>query len=528
MQASGNATHAGHPLVQAMSQNKTPEWQPMPAFELPLYTEDGQILTTEKYLERLASGKLANDPLADFILLRIIPDARQAPDDVHLIALQLQASVQLPMLEFLLERCGPLTSLPLHIERMSIEDSVRFGQILRRTQPDIRQLDGEFVELYGRDDACKFRNIVDGCSKLNRLDLRSVESGAVPEFASVIASLPQLEWLQINSIEHDNDEDFLSLIDALRRAPAIKVLRFPSLENEVTTLAAVLELLGSLNAEKRLTGLALGIGDFEPPKLLPKLCELIRKLAAIEILELGAYCEWREDGDAQEFTSALAHQLQQNSSLKHLSLDCSNLLSEIPALCEALRHSAAPMEQIHIELPSHFWTIPRAALDALAETARQRPGLLTIRVKELADDFVWKRKFESSNTLDGVYTRYQTSGEPITHEGLWACFCEANAPLMALLDRNRALHQDEIAKRHVKVFAPDVAPPDSSACLEHDSSHLVIQHLLAHSASVKQFEQVIAHIEYTLAAKNFVTAEPAPTSTASPLPNTTTASGTNG
>ncbi len=453
-------------------------------------------LTREKYMQLCESGKVRPSVYLDFLFCGKYPEpseGRSKTLDFVALVTQLRESSEFPALEHLLKRCHafePLDSMEvLDHDGLMEENASEFADILRRTQPHISTLLYFNAQSLAAPEALrKLSTIAGAFDSLRSFGLGWVGEEDVQAMTTVLSMFGELKTFVVCEIGLETEESRAAYCKALRSATGVKGIDLSNIVASDETKSALLHALSEPDLAKRLRTLRLNADDFSTPEHRKLLAALIRTMPSLEVLDLGS---------------------------------ATSSLDDLPALCEAINACPSPLNQIYLEVNDYFHSVPYKALEALAETARRRPGLQDFSSDD--GDTLWVYGMKSEPSLP-EHLREAGPGSRLWEAKLHE---EALFSLSHLLRRNRALASGKYSDGYADLFTKAPLPAGSQG-FGSDAGRLLVRHTLAHSASVPQFISTMTEVEKALAEKNSASAADAPTSTAASSAYTTSSTSPDG
>jgi hypothetical protein len=361
----------------------------------------------------------------------------------------------------------------------TINDTATFAAILRETQGNISGLKIVFYNKKSDEpndlaQGERLRLVINAFDHLRCLTAQDTSVTSIDHLAAFIKSSKTLQTLEI--IEHcvDDDETGEQFADALASSISLENIYITLSPTSTIFCSNFLRSLATPALAKRLKSLEIFLRDFDPNEHSNLIVEFLYKAEALEYLNLHNIIEW---------------------------------ISDFPLICHALIESPAPLDKIEFELRDECAEgFPCECFVHISEVARRRTGLRDI---DLA--------FYGSNDDDSLVLDICTEDSPRLKNLVDKRTADALISLRNSLERNQTLSDgktvNEWADKILEIQLPD------EENLHADVARMLVRHLLAHSASVAEFEKVMNSVLETLAikrslmsAQSFTNA--APTSTA--------------
>lgn len=486
-----SSSPAAYPTTSASSDAKTPaptgESEPyVPPRELNIYLpedETGEALTREKYVALCEAGKIQPDAYLDFLYCGITPSPDYETDAFMALVARLRESGEFNALEFLLNRSTELESLVVCDHEGLTENNAReFADVLRRVRPKIASLhilnEQPLTQLQA---VGKLKAITAACPHLRELSLLLVDEDDVNALAGILGSLENLGTFKVCSLDLTSEEHRAAYCRKLILSSGVKGLDLSALVASDETKSALLRALAEPEVANRLRSLKLNIDDFRQPEQQELLVKLIGRLSSLEVLDLGRAAE---------------------------------SLEELPAICKAISACPSPLKAICLRIDAYFSHWGLDVLEALADTARRRPGLQDI--EGFDTEKLWYDGFkEKAKILEDLKV-----APPDSVEWKHKSKLLASHTLSVLLRRNRAFAREGFSEQHASAVAQP-GPPVGQNNLDNDTGSVLTRQILAHSDSVSQFQITMNEVALAVAAINGLMDEPTSTAASS---STTTSS----
>ncbi len=442
----------------------------LPNFDRPLTRETYKDQIPEWYEDRwLRLGK--------FMFEGVIPDSK---NEIEILVYDLRFHRQFEAIEFLLKECPPVKEIKIYDSpAFTINDTATFAAILRATQRNISKLS---IDCYEADPDVpndlagdrRLRLVFDAFDDLRDLKVAHMSGTSMESLAAFIKSSKTLQSLKIVELRLDQYETGEQFTDALASSTSIENIYLSPEDTSSNFWSNLLRSLATPALSKRLKSLDIFLGDFDPYEHLHLIVEFLYKATALEHLNLNNIADWNP---------------------------------VFPQICQALIESPAPLNTIAFDMnDEESDEFPCECFVSIADLARRRTGLRKIEIGIAGPDD--GDYFELDNYAEDSPT-YKNFVDKRTSDALIS--------LRNSLVRNQTLIDDEKINKYADKIVKFNLPNQEN--LNIDVARVLVRHLLAHSASVAEFEQVMNIVLETVAIKrSLVSAQSftnaAPTSTA--------------